>query len=139
MNEITKKIVKEYQCPGCVGGGDMHCYESRRDSKDLSCASHVAGTTMGGIGRIFLGMPKGFNRLGLCDGTKISIYKKLSDCFEYDFLNVPVWKYLDDHGNTLVRGICPRINNPWIHIFIGDCLDQIECFEITEEHINEID
>jgi len=138
-NEIDiniKNAIEEYQCPGCVVGGDISCYE-KGDS--LECDKHVSGTTMIPIGRIFLGMPKGFNRHGPVEGMSIDIFKTFSDGWGYTKLNIPVWKYLDNNGNTLVRGISPRINAPFIHVFLEDCIDKIDCTEITKIDLDGMD
>jgi len=141
MNEKQKKMVEEYQCPGCVCGSDTACFKKNPDdARCMACDKHIAGTMIsGGIGSVFLGLPKGFCRLGFAKKTKISIYAEVKHGWGYDFLNVPVWKHLDKNGNTLVRGICPRINMPWIHIFMGDVLGEVDCFEITEKHLNGMD
>jgi len=81
---------------------------------------------------------------------KISIYEdkppvgpKKSSTFKengfYDNFNVPCWKHLDKHGNTLVRGLKPRLNMPFLHIYLGDVRDQVECLEITKEDIDNMD
>lgn len=133
--EMTaKKAVKEYQCVGCVGG-DPGCYKA---GDNLACVNHCAGTMANGIGRFFLGLPKGFCRLG--DGKpKIYIFKTLKKGWGYNKFNVPVWKHLDEHGNTIVRGMCPRINDTWIHIFLGDYIKDIDCLEITQKDMDEMD
>lgn len=137
MKEEIKKAVEEYQCPGCVCGSDISCYQK---GEGVECFRHVAGTTlMPQIGRIFLGMPKGFNRLGLCEKFKITIFEEVEDGWVFDKFNVPVWQYLDKHGNTLVRGICPRINWPFLHVFLGDVRSEIDCIEITQKDVNEMD
>lgn len=137
IEEIIKKAVEEYQCPGCVGGSDIECYEK---SEDFSCEKHVAGT-MGfpQVGRIFLGMPKGFNRLGGSGKMKINIFHDLEESWDYDMYNIPVWKYLDKHGNTLVRGLSPRTNWSFLHVILCDCVADIDCHEITEEMLKEMD
>jgi len=133
----SEDAVQEYQCSGCVNGSYPDCYKT---GGNLACDSHCAGTmASGGIGRFFLGLPKGFCRLGFCDKTKISIFEHIKDGWGYDKFNVPVWKYLDKHGNTIVRGMCPRINAPWIHIYLGDFLKDINCLEITQEDIESMD
>lgn len=133
----TKLMVEEYQCPGCVVGSSFECYEN--NGIGVECTKHIVGTTIfPRIGRIFLGMPKGFCRLGQDDALKINIFNH-TDEFVYDWLNVPVWKHLDKHGNTLVRGISPRINSPFLHIFIGDFMNKIDCHEITENDLGKID
>lgn len=136
INSKIKAAVEEYQCPGCVCGSGTSCYEQ---SDNEACKKHVAGTMITGIGLIFLGMPTGFNRLGACDKTKINIFSELKDGWGYDLYNVPVWKYKDRLGNTIVRGICPRTNFPWIHIFLTDCMEEIGCQEITEKELSKMD
>jgi len=138
MDEIIKVAVEEYQCPGCVCGSDTTCYVKVDDADEESCEKHVCGTILSGIGHIFLGMPRGFNRRGLCEDTKIHIFRRLKNGWNYDHLNVPVWKYKDHYGNTLVRGLCPRINYPWIHIFLDDCLSEINCIEITDNDLDDM-
>lgn len=134
------EAVKEYQCPGCVGGPPLECYT---EGFGLGCDKHCAGTAISGLGRIFLGMPKGFNRLGPCDDLKIDIFETFTNAMQrfgnYDLFNMPIWKYLDNHGNTFVRGISPRINNPFLHIILGNALDKIECLEITNADLAEMD
>lgn len=131
-----EEAVQEYQCAGCAGGPFPVCYETNDGE---GCSKHCAGTTISAIGRIFLGMPKGFNRLGFCGKTTISIFESIDAGWGYDLFNVPVWKYLDSNGNTIVRGISPRINLPWIHIFIGDHIEKVDCYEITEKDLAEMD
>ena len=72
MDEKVKDAVQEYQCPGCVVGSDTDCYEKGNNSE---CGKHVAGTIMHPGGRIYLGMPKGFNRQGPTDHTDFNIFK----------------------------------------------------------------
>jgi hypothetical protein len=97
-------------------------------------------------GLIFLGMPKGFNRLGSMQGQKeylkISIFENWEHCkkeFEYDKFNIPCWKYRNSKGYIFVRGLSPRINLPFLHIILEDCLDKIDCLEITEKDLADMD
>ena len=137
MEENIKKAVQKYQCSGCICGYDISCYSA--DSSGSGCVKHVAGTIISGIGRIFLGMPNGFNRTGDDNHTtKISIFKTFKNGWGYNKFNIPVWKYLY-RGHTLVRGIRPRTNTPFIHIFLEDCRSEIECLLITDEDINGMD
>lgn len=139
MDKI-KEFVEEYQCPGCVVGGDASCYAGETDSKSITCSKHVSGTIeFPAVGSFFLGMPKGFNRIGSAKELKLYIFNKLDDGWGFDKFNVPVWKYLDEHGNTIVRGLSPRINSPFLHIFIGNHIDKIDCFKITNEDIKAMD
>ena len=113
----TKDIIEIYQCPGCVVGSDIECYE---EGFNIECTKHITGTSISQIGTIFLGLPKGFNRKSVFKDMKINIFETF-ETFEkgwkYDKFNIPVWKYLDEHKNTIVRGLSPRINMPFIHIF----------------------
>jgi len=133
----TKSIVEEYQCPGCLYGTNLNCYE-KSNGRGLECSKHVAGTRSR-IESFFLGMPKGFNRLGSQDKLKINIFEKFADGWGYDKFNVPVWKYLDEQGNTIVRGISPRINAPFLHVFAGNFIDEINCLEITKADLDKMD
>ena len=134
------EAVQEYQCPGCVDGPFPDCYELIFGD---GCCKHCIGTSSSGVGRFFLGLPKGFNRIGACIETKINIFDSLNGLFqknwEYDMFNIPIWKYLNKHGHTIVRGISPRINRPWIHIFLKNELTNINCLEITQKDIEGMD
>lgn len=136
LDEKIKAAVEFYQCPGCVHGSNTECYEMEFSA---ACAKHTAGTVVPFIGTIFLGMPIGFNRLGPSTTMKINIFREFKDGWKYDLLNVPIWKYLDDHGNTIVRGMSPRVNVSWIHIFLTDCLQAINCLEVTRQELAEMD
>lgn len=140
MEAVEKKLsfVEEYQCPGCVVGMDSSCFEPDLEN-GVGCANHVCGTIFSGIGHVFLGMPKGFNRRGFQDDLKINIFEKFSDGWGYTKFNVPVWRHLNKHGHTLVRGISPRINAPFLQIFLEDCMSEIDCLEITKDDINGMD
>jgi len=130
-------FVKEYQCIGCVSGGN--CFE--KDPYSESCDKHCAGTLATGIGSFFLGLPKGFCRKGESP-LKVQIFKTFSDLqksWAYDKFNVPVWKHLNAQGHTLVRGLSPRVNTPFLHIVLENCISQIDCLEITSKDIEEMD
>lgn len=137
MDEITRKAVETYQCPGCVCGNDISCYKK---GYHLECGAHVIGTMeLPPIGRFLLGMPRGFNRVGASDYLELYIFATKKEGWLYDKYNRPVWKHLDEHNNTIVRGLSPRINCSWTHIFLEDCMDQINCMEITQADIDEMD
>lgn len=140
----VKEAVEEYQCPGCNLGSDISCYKNK-DGKgsggDFSCSKHAAGTMGAGMGLLFLGLPRGFNRLGPTghEAKILYIFREFSQGWEYDKFNIPVWKYLDEHGNTLVRGLSPRTSQVWIHIYLENCIDKIDCLEITIKDLDEMD
>lgn len=144
LTEVVKNAVEEYQCPGCINGSNTSCYE--KDEYGVGCGKHDSGTMMSYVGSIFLGMPKGFNRVGPHDGEqrmKITIFNSFEELGklwgEYDKFNVPCWKYVDAHEATLVRGLSPRTNRPFLHIILEDCADKIDCIEITAKDIEEMD
>jgi len=94
------------------------------------------------VGKFFLGMPKGFNRIGDSD-TKINIFPNQTaqiKLWGYCKFNIPVWKYKNDKGHVFIRGLCPRINMPFLHIIL-DCpdFDKINCIEITDKDLDEMD
>ena len=165
LDPKTKLAVETYQCPGCKRGCDISCYEGSdaghissaikpscgydilppyakaRDLRTdgIECTKHVPETIIPGIGHIFLGLPTGFNHLGPCEKTKIFIFRKFEDGWGYNMFNRPIWQFLDNYGNTIVRGLCPRINWSWIHIFLEDTIFWINCPEISQEDVDEMD
>lgn len=139
MEDKFKFAVKEYQCSGCAVGYNISCFKPNENG-GLGCGRHCAGTIISTIGAIFLGMPNGFNRLGAHTKLKPNIYDTFeSSEWKYDKWNVPVWKYLSKDGHTFVRGIMPRINEPFIHIFLENCIDKINCMEISQEDVDWMD
>ena len=135
MNKNIENAILEYQCSGCIGANVDECYTKGTFEE---CSGHVAGTYISGVGKIFLGMPKGFNRLGNNENIKIYIFENIEN-EQYDKFNVPVWKHLNKAGHTIVRGIQPRLNYSFIHIFLEDCLDKIDCINITDDDILNMD
>lgn len=133
----VKEAVEEYQCSGCVSGPYEKCFEKRDNG--VGCKKHCPGTMAMGAGTLFLGMPKGFNRLGpiKSEHCPLIIYEDYTGFC--DKLNIPTWKYLDEHGNTLVRGLSPRVNMPFLHVYLKDVRDKINCLELTKEEIEAMD
>ena len=140
METKFKLAIEEYQCSGCVVGGDISCFESNSNG-GIGCGKHHAGTMIfPGVGNIFLGMPKGFNRLGEYRKLKPTIYDTFeSSDWKYDMWNIPVWKHLSKDGHTFVRGLMPRRNEPFVHVFLENCLDKINCLEISQDDIDGMD
>lgn len=140
MKTEIKEAVQNYQCSGCISGYDTTCF-IKNETGGVGCGKHRAGTMIMGIGKIFLGLPKGFNRLGPQEDLKPNIFESLkSSDWDYDnIFNRAIWKHLTKDGHTLVRGIMPRRNEPFLHIYLENCLDKIDCLEITEDDINQMD
>jgi N6-adenosine-specific RNA methylase IME4 len=70
---------------------------------------------------------------------RINIFEKFDDGWGYDLFNIPVWKYKDNLGNTIVRGMLPRLNTPFLHIFLEDCIYKICCRELKNSDLNKMD
>jgi len=139
MKKSIKSAIEEYQCSGCVSGCNISCF-MKNENGGVGCGKHHAGTMITGIGSIFLGMPRGFDRLGENRKLKPIIYETFkSSEWTYNVFNIPVWKYVSKEGHTFVRGIMPRRNEPFIHIFLEDCKDKIDCLEITQSIVEEMD
>jgi len=139
MEDKVEKAIEEYQCSGCTNGSSISCF-SPNENGGLGCGRHSAGTFVSSIGKIFLGMPKGFNRLGVHPGLKPFVFDTFENSkWEYDMWNIPVWKYLNKDGHTMVKGLMPRINEPFIHIYLENCIDKINCLEITQADVDGMD
>lgn len=143
LSKKAKKAIKEYQCTGCIDGQPFLCYQNVSSSNPgIECTRHIPATMISNIGIIYLGLPKGFNRVGLEQkNMTFRIFESFSDyIWRYDMYNIPVWKYLHkEFGNTIVRGMNPRLNEGWLHIFLEDCMAEIHCLEITDDDIKNMD
>ena len=139
MNKVIKIAIEEYQCPGCISGSDIECFEINSNGGE-GCGKHLAGTMATGIGEFFLGISKGFNRLGFDDKLKPFVYETFkSSEWKYCKFTVPTWKYLNENNHTFVRGHMPRLNQTFLHIFLENCIDKIDCLEITKNDIDGMD
>ena len=139
MEDKFKLAIEEYQCTGCICGRNISCFEPNTIG-GIGCGKHTAGTIGSFIGSFFLGMPKGFDRLGAFKNVRPTIYDtfKSSDWI-FDKWNIPVWKYLSKEGHTFVRGFMPRRSEPFIHVYLENCLDKIDCLEISQEDVDYMD
>jgi hypothetical protein len=139
MEKKFKLAIQEYQCPGCVCGSNIKCFEPNTIA-GVGCGKHVIGTMIFGIGHILLGLPNGFNRVGKQNDLKPIIFESYEKSdWKFDKFNVPIWKHYNKNGHTIVRGIMPRKNETFIHIFLEDCRKDIDCIEISEDEISEMD
>ena len=138
MKQISKEV-KCYQCPGCMGHGDSNnCFVGSKE-KSISCQKHSPGTFASGIGKFFLGMPKGFNRIGDQKEFELEIFKTQKDQeteWAYNCFNIPAWKHKNEKGHIFIRGYCPRVNKGFVHIILDGDFNSIKAHEID---IREID
>ena len=148
MEKNIKEAIEEYQCPGCVSGSDISCFKKDDINDSAACGGHTAGIKVMGTGSFFLGMPKGFDRLGHRHedsraNLSVAIFETRADGWQeptgYKKWNIPVWKYKNEAGHTFVRGLSPRNNRPFLHVYLEDCMDDIDCLEITQEDIDGMD
>ena len=79
------------------------------------CEKHHPATMMLGFGKLALGLPKGFHRLGKC-GFDMRLFEKPEDAKDlWDHLNVPVWA-MEKDGYLFVRTYAPRVNETWVDV-----------------------
>lgn len=141
----TSNVVEIYQCPGCINGYDINCGKFENYHENLACKAHAPGTisqTGSNFITFFLGMPKGFNRIGPYKNLKIQIFENithLNETWNYDKYNVPVWKYLNKKGHIFVRGLSPRINYPFLHIILSGMINEIHCLELFDKDLEQMD
>lgn len=137
--------IKQFQCVGCVSGPDpATCPAFKPSAFHDGCESHCAGTTVMPGGRINLGLPKGFDKVGaLPEGqhTNVRLYL-ISASVPWNYLNIPVW-YQFDGTWTYVRTACPRIGQQYADVFLGDRTADVlaanpSAFNV-DEFIGEID
>lgn len=109
------------------------------------CSSHYPGTMQLGAGTLALGLPRGFCRYGPTATDPIEIFNGWDHLEEASpnlttIFSVPVWKHLDEHGNTIVRWFSPRTNCGWSNVILGNVLDKMpNAIEITQEQIDSMD
>ena len=137
MDNKIKEVIESIQCAGCIKGDFETCFKPAAAEFGVGCGAHHAGTISLNFGKFFIGLPKGFCRLGQNEKFQPHIYLRYED--NYDKFNVPVWKHRTKEGLILVRGLQPRINQPFLDVFIEDCFDIINCLEITDEDIDLMD
>lgn len=109
------KMVEQFQCSGCTLGSDTKCGSFMLQlygDNGFRCMNHSFGTFILGAGKIALGLPKGFNKLGSADKMDIWLYLK-EDKPTFNHLNVPVWAMVED-GFLFCRVFSPRVNYAWV-------------------------
>jgi len=143
MKEEIRKAVEQYQCTGCVSGSSIECYT--KASLGCGCENHCAGTLILGIGHVFLGMPKGFDRKGPVQEQRVIIFESIESrnkqWSDADVFTVNVWKYQNVEGDVFIRGYMPRINRPFLQVILG-VPDESAIFAvhlITEEDFENMD
>lgn len=131
MNDTQREMIMNFQCPGC-SADCVSC--SNCDFDDLGngmfrCSNHSAGTIMGGVGKIALGLPKGFNKVGAVGNnlTEFSTNVRLvenPESTQYNFFNMPIWA-MEEDGYLFVRCYCPRINFGYVDVIKGGTIEEV--------------
>lgn len=152
-----KEMVEKFLCIGCTCGGPTTCQKyniERLSYGGFHCSSHSAGTFFSSIGRIALGLPKGFNRYGgsvppshLKEGNSesardkspmlIRLFSK-ENKISWDKFNVPVWAMVKD-GYLFVRTDCPRINLVYVDVVKGGTLEMVPSAIDVSKFYDEMD
>ncbi len=141
------EMISEFQCPGCTLGTSpcQECPSFANENKyGFGCSAHSAGTLLVGGGWFYLGLPKGFNRVGAFvakgdDKTKNNIRLWIDDPPEWDELNCPIWG-MEKDGCLFVRTYLPRTNRNFIDIIKGGTFDMLpETTVDVAKFIDEID
>lgn len=125
-------VIDDVQCPGCVcGNNTKECDKVKIETVQnvggpfQRCTGHVPGTSMGIPGvlltRLFLGLPKGFNRFQNKD-TMIRIW--MNGPPTWDDLNVPVWASMYQSEGVsepylLVRTYMPRVETSVVDVILN--------------------
>ncbi len=138
------RLVRQFQCPGCVCGGDTDCGVYTYDQNERRCVSHVLGTMIGLGNSIALGLPKGFHKPGWDKERKrarnridVRLWPQ-GDHPEWDRLNVAVWA-MEQDGHLFVRTFAPRVNVSWVDVIEGGTLAMVPDAINVAEFIDEID
>lgn len=155
MTDEQKEMIEEFQCPGCTCGFKTDECDYFKFSDNITgcwCLGHSAGTFLMGAGKIALGLPKGFNKVGTIktgfedesdDNSRRSTNIRLTVDFikkeGYDFLNIPVWA-MEKDGYLFIRVMCPRVNYTYVDIIKGGKFEEIcpDAFNVADV-IDEID
>jgi len=164
MTDEQKAMIEKFQCLGCTCGyrtDECDQFDFTNMQTGCWCLGHSAGTFMSGAGKIALGLPKGFNRVGtiktgfetesdrnarrstnirlMTEPPKVEQNEDGEGKSYYDEFNVPVWA-MEEDGYLFVRVMCPRINYTYVDVIKGGKFSDIcpNAIDVGEFH-DEID
>lgn len=153
LPQVQKEMIEKFQCPGCSLGCDTDCgsFRFENDKEGFQCGAWSPGTFIMPGGRLCLGLPTGFNKLGPVDLTKIRRYISMfaspedisdekvnpTDIFsgKYNKLNLPVWA-MEKDGYLFVKVFSPRRNLPLIQIIKGGTFAMFDAYTSIPKPIN---
>ena len=135
MKQVEKEMIEKFQCPGCTLGGDTDCGTLKFEELGYGmfrCSAHSAGTILMGAGKIALGLPKGFNKVGALSNslthrdfsTNIRLVFNPEVFPRFDRINIPVWA-MEEKGYLFIRTYCPRINYGYVDVIKGGKIEEL--------------
>ena len=114
MLTAQEKSIEKFQCPGCTLGHNTRCGSyfglqlmNKGPNASFRCEAHRPGTFAMPGGRVYLGLPRGFSKVGPSpDSTELWLLPEGTRP-KFDDLNIPVWAMeRDDH--LFVKVAMPR-------------------------------
>jgi len=128
-----EELVEKFQCPGCVCGSNTRCGKYELSTYGPACKNHVPGTVSWPGGTIYLGLPTGFNKVGMLGTTDFDEKSRNNTIRlweagtgpEFDRLNVPVWA-MEQDGFLFIRTYAPRINASYIDVVEGGTFESLD-------------
>jgi hypothetical protein len=131
---MNKNMIKEFQCAGCVAGSNTECGSFKEhvgSSSGFRCVNHCAGTMIGMVGLIYLGLPKGFCRVGKDQKCcEVWLYEKNNFDF-FNFCTLPIWA-MEEDGYLFIRCYMPRVNMATVQVIKDGKFDELEKY--CQEH-----
>ena len=113
-----------------MSGSDTKCGTFKPNEYNIegcgACATHYPGTAIMGAGKIYLGLPRGMNKVGDCPPgeQRIRLWEK-GFAPKWDVFNIPVW-YKQEGEDLIVKTVQPRRMRIWIDIIEGATKDIIK-------------
>lgn len=143
LTVVQKQMIEEFQCPGCMHGPDTKdCaqFKPERDGSMAQCIGHVPATAVfPAVGRIVLGLPKGFNRVGSqTPGPFVRCWEAAADCVQWNKFNLATWA-MESDGHLFVRTYMPRINLSVVDVIRGGTVALCPGAVNVGEFVDEID
>lgn len=143
-----KMMVKEFMCCGCVSGSDPDTCPAFRKGETFDgghsvyrCEKWCAGTRTP-YGKIAIGLPKGFNKIGMADNDMnewyIRLHTELPPADFWDMFNFPIWA-MEHDGYLFVRTYLPRRNVAYLDIIRGGTLSLVPNAVDVSKFIDRID
>lgn len=142
--KVQLEMIEDKQCPGCIHGSDTKCgtYKLEEDGYAI-CKNWRPSTFMGRVGRIVLGLPRGFCRTGCVEfNDSPNVYMRLYDSPEnmmkYNKFNVAVWA-MEKDGFLYVRCYSPRTNYLFVDVIKDGKMEHVPGAVNVGEFYDEID